>query len=154
MPHRIANIIPKCRKKAVFRKIKKVFHGLARRRKCRIEEGHLMSDHVHMLVAIPPNTRLPASSRAKARFGSHRSGFLHGGKPQSFVCDIADIFKFETVAPTAFYVTAKIKRGKGERASERHVRVACRDSFHRSKLLDRIIPLIEDVLAAGGLERP
>ena len=40
------------------RKIKKnlgaVFHDLARRRECRIEEGHLMPDHVHMLVSIPP----------------------------------------------------------------------------------------------------
>ena len=31
-----------------------VFHDLARRRECRIEEGHLMPDHVHMLVSIPP----------------------------------------------------------------------------------------------------
>ena len=50
--------IPKYRKKAVFGKIKKnlgaVFHDLARRRECRIEEGHLMPDHVHMLVSIPP----------------------------------------------------------------------------------------------------
>jgi len=50
--------IPKYRKKAVLGKIKKnlgaVFHDLARRRECRIEEGHLMTDHVHMLVSIPP----------------------------------------------------------------------------------------------------
>ena len=50
--------IPKYRKKAIFGKIKKnlgaVFHDLARRRECRIEVGHLMADHVHMLVSIPP----------------------------------------------------------------------------------------------------
>ena len=50
--------IPKYRKKTVFGKIKKnlgaVFHDLARRRECRIEEGHLMPDHVHMLISIPP----------------------------------------------------------------------------------------------------
>jgi len=50
--------IPKYRKKAIFGKIKKnlgaVFHDLARRRECRIEEGHLMADHVHMLLSIPP----------------------------------------------------------------------------------------------------
>jgi Transposase IS200 like len=43
--------IPKYRKKSVFGKIKKdlgaVFHDLAPRRECRIEEGHLMPDHVH-----------------------------------------------------------------------------------------------------------
>ena len=51
-------IILKYRKKAVFAKIKKnlgaVFDDLARRRECRIEEGHLMPDHVHMLLSIPP----------------------------------------------------------------------------------------------------
>jgi putative transposase len=31
-----------------------VFHDLARRRECQIEEGHLMPDHVHMLVSIRP----------------------------------------------------------------------------------------------------
>src|ERR1700751_3568837 len=31
-----------------------VFHDLARRKECRIEEGHLMPDHVHMLISIPP----------------------------------------------------------------------------------------------------
>jgi REP element-mobilizing transposase RayT len=31
-----------------------VFHELARRRESKIEEGHLMSDHVHTLISIPP----------------------------------------------------------------------------------------------------
>lgn len=34
-------------------------------------------------------------------------GFLHSGKPLSFVYDIADIFKFDTVVPLAFQVAAK-----------------------------------------------
>src|SRR6202040_2881589 len=49
---------PKNRKKLLFSKIKRhlgqVFHDLARRKECRIEEGHLMPDHVHMLISIPP----------------------------------------------------------------------------------------------------
>jgi putative transposase len=49
---------PKYRKKLLFGKIKRhlgqVFHDLARRNECRIEEGHLMPDHVHMLISIPP----------------------------------------------------------------------------------------------------
>ncbi len=82
-------------------------------------------------------------------------GFLHRGKPQSFVYDIADIFKFVTVVPTAFDIAAKVKKGKSDGSpAERQVRVACRDSFRRAKLLERIIPMIEDVLAAGGIERP
>ncbi len=50
--------IPKYRKKALFGTIKKrlgdVFHDLAKRRESHIEEGHLMADHVHMLISIPP----------------------------------------------------------------------------------------------------
>ena len=49
---------PKYRKKLLFGKIKRhlgqVFHDLARRKECRIEEGHLMPDHVHMMLSIPP----------------------------------------------------------------------------------------------------
>ena len=34
-------------------------------------------------------------------------GFIHTGKPQSFVYDIADIFKFDTVVPAAFKIAAR-----------------------------------------------
>ena len=50
--------IPKCRRKVLYGKLKRhlgeVFHQLARQRESRILEGHLMPDHVHMLIAIPP----------------------------------------------------------------------------------------------------
>ena len=49
---------PKYRKKALFGPIRKelreVFHRLAAQKSCKIEEGHLMPDHVHMLISIPP----------------------------------------------------------------------------------------------------
>jgi CRISPR-associated protein Cas1 len=76
-------------------------------------------------------------------------GFIHTGKPQSFVYDIADIVKFETVVPVAFKIAAQ-KPHEAERA----VRLACRDVFRETKLLGRIIPLIEEVLAAGELQPP
>lgn len=76
-------------------------------------------------------------------------GFVHSGKPLSFVYDIADLFKFDTVVPVAFRIAA----GKPV-APDRAVRVACRDVFRQTKLLKRIIPAIEDVLAAGGIEPP
>lgn len=76
-------------------------------------------------------------------------GFIHTGKPQSFVYDIADVFKFETVVPVAFRIAAKKPT-----QPERDVRVACRDSFRQSRILSRIIPSIEEILNAGGLERP
>lgn len=76
-------------------------------------------------------------------------GFLHTGKPLSFVYDIADIVKFETVVPVAFKIAAKSRR-----QPDREVRIACRDVFRQSRLLKRIIPLIEKVLAAGEIEPP
>lgn len=76
-------------------------------------------------------------------------GFLHTGKPQSFVYDIADILKFETVVPLAFQVAA------GQKGPiEREVRHRCRDAFRQQRVLQRLIPLIEEVLAAGGIEVP
>ncbi|BCL75806.1 CRISPR-associated endonuclease Cas1 [Jeongeupia sp. HS-3] len=76
-------------------------------------------------------------------------GFIHTGKPLSFVYDIADIYKFETVVPAAFSVAARPVA-----QPEREVRLRCRDIFRQTKLLERIIPDIEVILAAGGLARP
>jgi CRISPR-associated protein Cas1 len=76
-------------------------------------------------------------------------GFIHTGKPQSFVYDIADLFKFETVVPMAFRIASK-----NPKDPEREVRIACRDTFRQSRLLHRIIPAIEEVLSAGGLPFP
>jgi CRISP-associated protein Cas1 len=83
-------------------------------------------------------------------------GFLHTGKAQSFVYDVADLFKFETVVPVAFQVAGEALRGQGAAVGGHMglVRRRCRDSFRRSRLLERIIPTIEDVLAAGGLAMP
>lgn len=76
-------------------------------------------------------------------------GFIHSGKPLSFVYDIADLFKFETVVPVAFRIAAT-----NPRQPDRAVRIACRDSFRESRLLKKLIPAIEDVLAAGEIEKP
>ena len=83
-------------------------------------------------------------------------GFLHRGKPQSFVYDIADLYKFETVVPAAFSIAAKLARGQGLDAGppERQVRIACREMFRKTGLLEQIIPDIEAVLLAGGLAPP
>ena len=81
-------------------------------------------------------------------------GFLHSGKPLSFVYDIADLFKLETVVPVAFQVAGRAARGRLDMPLERAVRHACRDSFRRTDLLSRIIPTIEEVLSAGGVPMP
>lgn len=50
--------IPKYRRKKLYYELRqylgKIFHDLARQRESRIEEGHLMPDHVHMVISIPP----------------------------------------------------------------------------------------------------
>src|SRR5512141_3178374 len=50
--------IPKYRRKALYGELRshlgQVFRELAQQKGSRIEEGHLMPDHVHMMIAIPP----------------------------------------------------------------------------------------------------
>lgn len=76
-------------------------------------------------------------------------GFIHTGKPLSFVYDVADIYKFETVIPVAFKIAAKNPHNP-----EQQVRLACRDVFRETRLLERIIPGIEEMLAAGEIAPP
>lgn len=68
-------------------------------------------------------------------------GFIHTGRPLSFVYDMADLFKFELVVPTAFVVAAQVQKDP-----ERATRLACRIVFHEGKLLSRILEMIEQVL--------
>ena len=50
--------VPKYRKKAIYGTIRKqlgaVFHELARQKECKIVEGKLVIDHVHICIEIPP----------------------------------------------------------------------------------------------------
>ena len=50
--------IPKCRRKTLYVQLRQhlgeVFRKLAEQRESRVEEGHLLPDHVHMLISIPP----------------------------------------------------------------------------------------------------
>jgi putative transposase len=50
--------IPKCRRKVLYGQLRtdlgSVFHELAIQKESKVVEGHLMPDHVHMLVSIPP----------------------------------------------------------------------------------------------------
>jgi putative transposase len=51
-------LIPKCRRKTLYSGLRKhlgeVFRHLAQQKESRIEEGHLMPDHGHMMISIPP----------------------------------------------------------------------------------------------------
>ena len=50
--------IPKYRRKTLFAQLRRelgtVFRSLAEQKQCTVEEGHLMPDHVHMLLSVPP----------------------------------------------------------------------------------------------------
>jgi len=83
-------------------------------------------------------------------------GFLHTGKPQSFVYDVADIYKFDTVVPVAMEVAGQAQRGKNPAAADPvgEVRRRCRDQFRKVGLLKKIIPDIEAILAAGEVAVP
>jgi len=54
--------VPKYRRKALYGNVREflkgVFHDLARQKGCRIVAGHLVEDHVHMLIEIPPKERV------------------------------------------------------------------------------------------------
>ena len=53
-----AVFIPKYRRKSIFgtlrRQLGEIFHDLAKQKESRIVEGHLMADHVHICISIPP----------------------------------------------------------------------------------------------------
>jgi putative transposase len=50
--------IPKYRRKALYAQLRRdlgpVFRDLAEQKECTVEEGHLMPDHVHMMLSVPP----------------------------------------------------------------------------------------------------
>ncbi len=75
--------------------------------------------------------------------------FIHSGAPLSFVYDIADLFKFQLVTPIAFQ-TAK----KAPSNPEREIRHTCRSVFREARVMQKLIPLIEEMLAAGGESKP
>lgn len=68
-------------------------------------------------------------------------GFIHTGKQLSFVYDIADLYKIETTVPLAFKLVAE-----STDKLETRVRLACRDVFREKRLLDRILPDIDNLL--------
>lgn len=50
--------VPKMRKKMLYGEIRprlgEIFHALAAQKECKIVKGHLMADHVHILIEVPP----------------------------------------------------------------------------------------------------
>lgn len=68
-------------------------------------------------------------------------GFVHTGKMLSFVYDIGDLYKADVTVPLAFRAVAE-----SDSQVESRVRHACRDEFRTSRLLQRVVPDIEQIL--------
>lgn len=75
-------------------------------------------------------------------------GFVHTGKMLSFVYDIADLYKADITIPAAFHA---VREGVGD--IDGRVRRACRDEFFRSRLLERVVPDIFQVLGLSDSEK-
>ena len=124
----------------------------APRLRCR---GLGVSDVAHRCVSSAPACLHGLAEAAVLAAGyAPAIGFLHTGRPLSFVYDIADLFKIETVVPAAFEVAGKAARGKLDMPVESAVRRACRNALRKTGLLEKILPQIEDVLAAAGISVP
>ena len=79
--------VPKWRRRAIFGPIRQqlgpIFHSLAKQKECQIIEGHLMPDHVHICIAIPPKHAVASvigflkgkSAIAIARLGGKERNF-------------------------------------------------------------------------------
>ncbi len=81
--------IPKCRRKTLYVQLRQylgeVFRRLVEQKESRIEEGHLMPDHVHMMISIPPKyavSQVVGFIKGKSaihlarNYGEHRRNFV------------------------------------------------------------------------------
>ena len=81
--------IPKYRRKVLYGELRKhlgeVFRGLARQKESRVMEGHLMPDHVHMFISIPPKyavAQVIGFIKGKSAIHIART---YGGRKKNFV---------------------------------------------------------------------
>jgi len=74
--------IPTYRRKVLYKKLRRypgeVFHDLVAQRESRIVEGHLMGDHVHTLISIPPSLGGTSFNRFERFTLLQASGFAGG----------------------------------------------------------------------------
>ncbi|MBI5568690.1 MAG: IS200/IS605 family transposase [Desulfomonile tiedjei] len=80
--------IPKCRRKVLYGQLRKylgeVLRELARQKESRVVEGHLMGDHVHVLLSIPPKyavSQVVGFTKGKSAIHIAR---VYGGQKKNF----------------------------------------------------------------------
>ena len=119
--------IPKYRKKSIFGPIRSrlgpVFHELAKRKECTIEEGHLMLDLVHMLISIPPKHAV-----------AHVIGFMKG-KSSIWIAQNIDR-KMRNFAGAKFWATGYFVSTVGR--DEETIRMYIRNQEQQDKQLDQL----------------
>lgn len=81
--------IPKCRRKVLYKELRphlgQVFRSLTEQKECRVEEGHLMPDHVHMLISVPPKYAVSqVVGYIKGKSAIHLAR-VYGGRRRNFV---------------------------------------------------------------------
>lgn len=81
--------IPKCRRKVLYKErrpyLGAVFRSLTGQKECRVEEGHLMPEHVHMLLSVPPKYAVSqVAGYIKGKSAIHLAR-TYGGRRRNFV---------------------------------------------------------------------
>ena len=81
--------IPKFRRKTLYGELRQhlgeVFRNLAKQKECSVVEGHIMPDHVHMLISIPPKHAVSqVVGFIKGKSAIHLAR-VYGGKKRNFV---------------------------------------------------------------------
>lgn len=71
-------------------------------------------------------------------------GFIHTGKPLSFVYDVADLYKAETTIPAAFEAVSETYFDL-----DKAVRQKCRERFSDRRLMHRLVQNVDQVLGFG-----
>ncbi len=107
-------IIPKFRRKVPYTELwpylGEVFKSLAEQKECQVEEGHLMQDHVHMLLSVPPKyavSQVVGCIKGKSAIHLART---YGGRPRNFVgqhfltrgCFVSTVGRDETAVRAYF----------------------------------------------------
>ena len=112
--------IPKCRKKLLYGQLRQhlgeVFRKLAEQKECRIEEGHMMADHVHMLISVPPKYAVSqVVGYIKGKSAIHVAR-VYGEKKRNFVGQHlwARGYFVSTVGRDEAVIRAYIRKQEGE----------------------------------------
>ncbi|NJP29363.1 type I-E CRISPR-associated endonuclease Cas1 [Microbispora sp. SCL1-1] len=114
------------------------------RREYRAGDAHAAGDDLNRLLSAANAALYGICHAVIVGIGASPGlGFVHTGSAISFVLDIADLYKADFTIPLAFDLAAK---GLTE---ERDARIGLRDRIAQTRLLDRIVTDIKNLLAPG-----